>query len=121
MQLFQLCTRGIEHNRTPLIERKRTPLPSGKGWGPEVSYVRFYFDGLVAHVHLTSGVELSPEYLQSCLGLGAQGGTLVFGHIFEESRAWDNIKEMTRTVHVEEASPPSGLTTIASAVRAVTN
>lgn len=115
VQLFQLTTRGIEHNRTPLLEHKHMPLTTGIGWGDEVQYARFYFDGLTSHVHLPRGTRMEPGYLQSCLGLGPGKGTIVFGHKFEESRAWENIKEMAMTVAREEKTPPSEPSAIAKA------
>ncbi|MDA8456794.1 hypothetical protein M4R22_18700 [Acidovorax sp. GBBC 3334] len=58
---------------------------------------------------------MEPGYLQSCLGLGPGKGTIVFGHKFEESRAWENIKEMAMTVAREEKTPPSEPSAIAIA------
>jgi hypothetical protein len=117
VQLFQLTTRGVEHNRTPLIEHKRMPLTTATGWGNEVEYARFYFDGLTSHIHLPQRASMEPEYLRSCLGLRPGRGTIVFGHKFEESRAWENIKEMTITVTREERTPPSKTAAIARAAR----
>lgn len=117
VQLFQLTTRGVKHNRAPFLERKRMPLPAGTGWGNEVDYARFYFDGLTSHIHLPHGASLEQEYLRSCLGLGPDKGTIVFGHRFEESRAWENIKEMTDTVAREERTLPSTISALASATR----
>ena len=101
----------------PLLERKRMPLPAGTGWGNEVDYARFYFDGLTSHIHLPQGASLEQEYLRSCLGLGPDKGTIVFGHRFEESRAWENIKEMSDTVAREERTLPSTISALASATR----
>jgi hypothetical protein len=117
VQLFQLITRGVDHNRTPLLERKQIPS-DGDSPGADIQYVRFYFDGLVAHVHLATGRNLSPAYLRSCVGLGANGFTIVVGHTFEQSRTWDNIQEMARTVAKESSVPPYALSVIAKAVRA---
>lgn len=116
IQLFQLSTKGFAHNRTPLLERKRMPQPDNT-WGDEVSYVRFYFEGLVAHVHLGAEVQFEPLYLASCLGGGAEHNTLVFWHRFEESRTWDNIKEMAATVQTELRTPPVRRTSVAEAAR----
>ncbi|WP_143330996.1 hypothetical protein [Burkholderia aenigmatica] len=117
VQLFQVTTLGIPHNRAPRLETKLMPLAAGTGWGSNVDYVRFYFDGLAAHVHIPQGTSMEPEYLQTCLGLGPSGSTIVFGHTFEESRAWANFKEMVVTVTREEKSPPSPYSSIARAVR----
>jgi hypothetical protein len=118
IQLFQLTTKGFEHNRTPLLERKRMPLTDNT-WGQEVSYARFYFEGLVAHVHLSAQVQFEATYLASCLGGGPENNTLVFGHRFEESRTWDNIKEMATNVHRELRTPPVRRTSVAEAASAL--
>lgn len=120
VQLFQATTLGVEHNRAPRLETKRMPLAAGTGWGSNVDYVRFYFEGLTAHVHIPQGTSMEPEYLQTCLGLGLSDSTIVFGHTFEESRAWANFKEMVATVTREEKSPPSPYSSIARAVREYT-
>jgi hypothetical protein len=116
VQLFQLTTKGFEHNRTPLLERKRMPR-ADTSWSSEVTYARFYFEGLVAHVHLGRGVQFEPEYLASCLGGGIENKTLVFGHRFDESRTWDNIQEMARTVHTELRTPPVPRTAVVEAIQ----
>lgn len=118
IQLFQLTTKGFEHNRTPLLERKRMPRADNT-WGEEVSYVRFYFEGLVAHVHLGAQVQFDALYLASCLGGGRENRTIVFGHRFEESRTWDNIKEMAINVQRELRTPPVRRASVADAVRAL--
>lgn len=118
IQLFQVTTKGFEHNRTPLLEQKRMARTDNT-WGEEVSYARFYFEGLVAHVHLGAQVQFEPLYLASCLGGGPENKTLVFGHRFEESRTWDNIKEMASNVQRELRTPPVPRTSVAGAVHAL--
>lgn len=119
IQLFQLTSRGVKHNRTPILERKRMPLAAAAGWGKEIEYARFYFDGLTSHIHIPGGVSLESEYLGSCMGLGKNRTTIVFGHRFEESRAWGNIKEVAATVAMEAKKPPSEKSAIAKAVREI--
>jgi hypothetical protein len=114
VQLFQLVTRGVRHNRVPLLERKRALNLDGS-LGPEVSYVRFYFDGLVAHVHLGRGVPLSLEYLNSCLGFLED--TTVFAHEFGQSRTAENIREMVEVVQRERMTIETPHSPIAAAVR----
>ena len=48
--LVQLSTRGAPHNFTPIVRPKTFPAFDGT---PErtVPTFRFYFDGLIAHVH----------------------------------------------------------------------
>ncbi len=96
--LFQIITLGVSHNRTPLLERRE--IPDSKTSPKEcIDYVRFYFDGLITHVHLPNGQQLSHNFLNT--SLGSQKETIVFIHTFEDSRANANIKEMVSTVHAE--------------------
>ena len=106
IHLFQLITRGPNHNRTPLLERKLVPSADGRT-ELEIHYVRFYFDGLVSHIHLARREKLSPDYLKTCIGFTEN--TIVFAHKFDSSRTNDNINEMAETVTREslEFSNPS--------------
>jgi hypothetical protein len=50
VSLTQLSTRGRPHNLVPLAQEK--PVPNLPGLGHQVYPIfRFYFDGLVAHIH----------------------------------------------------------------------
>lgn len=110
IQLFQMITRGLDHNRTPLLEEKFVPM---RGLAPvRIRYIRFWFDGLVAHFHLDPR-GLTTDYLATTLG-GADP-CIVFVHEFEASRAFDNIKEMVATVAWEAQRPPTSLTAVARA------
>jgi hypothetical protein len=100
VQLFQISTLGAHHNRTPLRERKEI-ADSMSTPKETIDYVRIYFDGLVAHVHLREKQALSDDYLKSCLQ--KVGQTIVFLHTFEQSRALANINEMHATVSRELA------------------
>lgn len=91
VQLHQLISKGPEHNRTPLLEYKPIPISATEN-GPEVPYVRFYFDGLVAHIHLPTVMPLGEAYLKTCLGVLPE--LIVFAHEARQSRAFDNILEM---------------------------
>ena len=104
----------MSHNRTPRLEEKRIPAPDLSA-GPNVPFVRFWFDGLVSHVHLDS-CALSPEYLATTLG-GAPR-TIVFIHEFDRSRTFDNLKEILATVDAEARRPPAPLTAVAAALGA---
>ena len=91
VQLVQLTTLGDLHNRTPLLEECELPI---EGWaGIKVPYARFYFDGLVARVHLPSPRQLPEDYLKTCMGLGDDDRTLIVCIPYEDSRAFSNLKE----------------------------
>jgi hypothetical protein len=115
IQLFQIITRGVQHNRTPLLERKHTYEIDGSG-GPEISYVRFYFDGLVAHVHLALGRTLRAEYLNTCLGFKEKA--IVFVHEFESSRTSVDIRKMVTAVQREQMTIQTPLNPVAAGIRA---
>lgn len=115
VQLFQIISKGILHNRVPLLETTVVELESGDR--REVDYVRIYFDGLVARVHLALRESFDERYLGTCLR--SNEGTIVFAHEFEASRTAANIKEMVATVAKEGIYPPSRLTAISAAVRDV--
>lgn len=114
VQLFQLITRGHPHNRTPLLERKSI-VTLDRSVGPEVRYARFYFDGLVSHIHLSRNVALHEDYLATCLGFGSS--TIIFGHEFESSRTNDNIQEMVAGVHRQQFVVVETLNPVVAAIR----
>ena len=73
-------------------------MPDGTESDEVASRVRIYFDGLVAHVHLF-GKKIIPEsYIRTSLGNGADGLSIIFGLPFEESRQYENIKTLARSV-----------------------
>ena len=101
IQLYQLVTRGAAHNRVPMLERKRVVNIDGSDAGLTLEYLRFYFDGLVAHVHLAMKVAVPKPYLRySCVGF--QRKTPIFAHRYEASRASADIMEMMQTVMKEQ-------------------
>jgi hypothetical protein len=114
VQLFQIITRGTLHNRTPLLERKPIINVDGSD-GSTVSYVRFYFDGLVAHVHLPDGYHLSKDYLNTCLRYDAE--TIAFVRDFQSSRTAADIAEMVASVQRERMTIGTPLQPVATAVR----
>lgn len=114
IQLFQIITRGVDHNRTPLLERKVIPRIDGS-IQEEVAFVRFYFDGLVAHVHIATGQIFNLDYLNTCLGF--QDNSIVFTHEYDDSRTSANIKEMVAVVRQEQITPKVPLNAILSSIR----
>lgn len=114
IQLFQISTLGLHHNRTPLMESKETPnIESAPS--QVVDYARIYFDGLTAHIHLPRGKMLGDIYLKTCLG--NPEGAIVFLHRFENSRTHANFMEMIETVHQEQFTPQVPLNPIALAIQ----
>lgn len=115
IQLFQLVTRGAAHNRTPLLEHKRVINPDCS-LGPEISYARFYFDGLVSHIHLARQHDLGAYYLNTCLGF--VDDSIVFTHKFDASRTAANIKEMVATVSRQQYTLDKKLNQISAGIKA---
>jgi hypothetical protein len=116
--LFQMATKGVRHNRAPLLEHRQLPLAAGGT--SDVAYVRFYFDGLVAQVNLAIGLELDQAMVAPC-SLGLAHSTLVFTHPFEESRVFDNLNTMLRIVDAEQRRPAVQKTEVAVAISAYAN
>ena len=53
VQLTQISTKGVIHNQTPFLDSKFVPdFEDPMNSGSYMPVIRFYFDGLVAHVHL---------------------------------------------------------------------
>lgn len=112
IQLFQIISKGINHNRAPTQEIKSIEIESGIQ--AQIEYVRFYLEGLVAHVHLPAKNAFADQYISTCLR--SDTSTLIFAHTFDHSRTFANIKEMAAKVSAEEHMPPSNLNTIQSAI-----
>lgn len=92
IRLFQLITKDTEvvHNRTPIRETESIKLPNGEF---EFDYVRFYFDGLIAHIYL----KFPKECLQWCLGFGNDGYVLVEGHNYDGSREFSDLMQVVQS------------------------
>jgi hypothetical protein len=115
VQLFQIVNQGVRHNRTPLFERKRI-VKIDATLGEEIDYVRFYFDGLVGHVHIAPDRSVPEHYLDTCLR--ASPRVIVFTQEFEGSRVWANMQELARAVKRESIAVPNSLSPIAAGIRA---
>lgn len=113
VQLFQIGSSGIPHNRIPLLETKEV-ADSNSSPRETVDYVRIYCDGLVAHVHLPRGNPISDVYLRTCLR--ANNETIVFLHKFENSRAHSDLKELITTVSREQYRPNVPQTSLVAAM-----
>lgn len=103
--LIQLSTRGDRHNHSPLAQRKpRNPLRPN---GPTVPIFRFYFDGLVAHIHRES----NPEDVSASgpLYLGGSDELLVTTVTLE--RSWQH-ENFSKLIEETEARWPERLARI---------
>jgi hypothetical protein len=79
INLIQLSTRGFQHNFTATAEVKTNP---GFGVIPErtVPHFRFYFDGLVAHIHREAAGQVDDTII------GGNPNLIVTTVVFEGSR-----------------------------------
>jgi hypothetical protein len=109
VQLFQTTSKGVLHNRVPLLESNVFELEDGDSI--ELEYLRIYFDGLVARVH----TKFDERLLGTCLR--SDEPTTVRAYAFDNSRNASDIKEVVSTVVKESMTPNSPLTAIAGAVR----
>jgi hypothetical protein len=92
MSLTQLSTKGAIHNHAPLAQRK--PRDISKPNGPTVPIFRFYFDGLIAHIHRKSSPEEVAELGNMLVGAG--GELAVSTVTFEISWQRENLAELLR-------------------------
>lgn len=53
MSLIQLSSKGIVHNQSPFLGHKNIPPLNGVK-GKLIKFFKFYFDGLIIHIHLPS-------------------------------------------------------------------
>lgn len=113
VQFYQLVSKGPEHNRTPLLEKKLVPRLDGS-IEIEIPYVRFYFDGLVTHIHLARQYDLNRDYLKTCLGFAQK--TMVFAHEASESRSVADIKEIMSHAIRQQLQPNRSKSSIAKAI-----
>lgn len=88
--LIQLSTLGQIHNFTPLIQEKTIP---GFGEGPDkhIPIFRFYFDGLIAHVHNHANDGGFTESLGELI-VGANTTLMVSTVTYEESFQRKNLE-----------------------------
>ncbi len=90
ISLTQLSTRGPIHNLSPLAQRKLRDI--SKPNGPTIPIFRFYFDGLVAHIHREGS--LADVQSLGPLLLGAEDKLFVAAVPFDKSWQRENLAEV---------------------------
>ncbi len=88
--LHQMSDLGAQHNRAPLLEDEMIIIEGEPD--RKATYVRFYFEGLVAKIYLSNRSELPVNF--SNLGVNERSTFFVFLHKFEHSRTRDNLLTM---------------------------
>ena len=88
--LTQLSTKGPVHNHAPIAQRKLRDI--AKPNGPTIPIFRFYFDGLIAHVHRESSIaefnEIGPMLL------GAKPRAVITVVPFDRSWQRENLMDL---------------------------
>ncbi len=89
ISLIQISTRGFQHNFSAPVEVKTNP---GFGMIPDrtIPHFRFYFDGLVTHIHREAAGQLDDTII------GASPKLLVSTVAFESSRQVGNLTAAMR-------------------------
>jgi hypothetical protein len=92
ISLTQLSTRGRVHNLTPIAQRKQKSILQPKG--ATIPIFRFYFDGLIAHIHRES----NRNEVQDLGGmlLGTNTPTAICTVKYENSWQQGNMRELER-------------------------
>lgn len=88
--LHQISNLGAQHNRVPLLE-KETIVIEGEP-DRKATYVRFYFEGLVSRIYLSSRSEFPVNFAN--FGINERSTFFVALHKFENSRTRDNLLTM---------------------------
>jgi hypothetical protein len=92
VHLTQISTIGIVHNLSPLSQAKTLRYLEEERAERTVPFFRFYFDGLIAHVHHNSEGELATE--AGPLVLGLQEKLVVPTITFDESYQRKNLANL---------------------------
>jgi len=88
--LHQICNLGAQHNRVPLLEEETIVIEGEPD--RRATYVRFYFEGLVAKIYLSNRSDFPVNFAK--LGINEQSTFLIPLHKFEHSRTRDNLLAM---------------------------
>ncbi|MBU9340566.1 hypothetical protein [Burkholderia multivorans] len=88
--LDQISNIGLLHNRVPLMEQHTMPTEGEPD--RTVTYVRFYFEGLVAKIYLARRSDFPRNFPN--LGINDRSEFFVFLREFERSRTQDNLVDM---------------------------
>nr|WKF60583.1 hypothetical protein HUO10_005104 [Paraburkholderia busanensis] len=90
--LHQISNLGAQHNRVPLMEEETIVIEGEPD--RRATYVRFYFEGLVAKIYLANRSDFPLNFAN--LGINDRIGSLVFLNEFELSRTKDNLVAVLR-------------------------
>ena len=97
--LTQLSTLGVVHNQTPIAEVKHIPSLNSETPDVDLPIFRFYFDGLIAHIHSQSSDDGHTASLGNLI-VGAGETLLLSTQTFESS-----YQEMNLEFVISESKP----------------
>lgn len=107
VQLTQLSTKGVVHNHAPIRDVKYLPNPYMPNGSPvALPTFRFYFDGLIAHVHCATPLGYGCEALGDLL-LGSSTSVVISTIPFEDSAQALNLSKVLSESDARFA-PPDG-------------
>lgn len=92
--LIQLSTKGFIHNQTPIRQIKVNPSIEGSP-EMEIDIFRFYFDGLVIHIHIQSDDDGYTESLGNLI-VGQEKEITITTVPFEDSFQLENIIRLAK-------------------------
>lgn len=102
VQLTQLSTKGVMHNQTPIQDVKYVPnllVPSAPPY--KLPTFRFYFDGLIAHIHRALPLTYSVGALGN-LVVGSENDLVLSTVTFEESLQARDMREVLSEARVQD-------------------
>lgn len=89
VRLYQIANKGVQHNRTPIIEENIIDFGSSIGTR-KYTICRIYLDGLIAYITLDPDKSYL-DFFQSII-IGGNNETIIFLHTYENSRTFDNLQ-----------------------------
>lgn len=101
--LTQLSTRGPRQNLSPLSQE----IPSHDGENRSYPIFRFYFDGLIAHIHRSSAPVADPENPTT---LGATNAIVIPTVTYETSSQHTNLQAGIHDAYQEHSASMRKLT-----------
>lgn len=107
-QLTQLSTIGRIHNQSPTAGLKKIPNLESKGIFIQLPIFRFYFDGLIAHVHRHATDDGTTAEIGNMI-VGAESSLLVSTQTYEDSFQRGNV-EAILSGNEKPTFPPGCLT-----------
>lgn len=96
IKFCQLSTKGKIHNHSPITDKFKLPIKCEYTKSKFLKIIRFYFDGLIIHVHLSKTLQQIKGFNRQILGYDSQ--TLVVTTVpYEDSYQKDILESITNS------------------------